>query len=107
MGSLLVGVVRRSGIVRPVLIEPPHRRIEAPCGNIGSVAHCGKLLGVTKHPVRHRLVVGDTGCDLVLVCFRNEGADIDHAHYMRFNYRAVNGYLTAARTAISAVFFPL
>lgn len=104
---LLLGLGRRSGGLREVLIEPPHCSVEPTDGDVSTLAQRCQLLAVPKNTMRDGAVLGDSSRLFVRIRTRNEGVDIDHAPEMRFNYRVVNGFLTAVHMASRAVIFPL
>lgn len=104
---LLLGLGRRSGGLREVQIEPPHCSVEPADGDVGALAQCCQLLAVPEDTMRDGAVLGNSSCLFVRIRTRNEGVDIDHAPDVRFNYRVVNGFLTAVGSSRGAVIFPL
>lgn len=81
------------------MIEPRHRRVEAPHGDVTTIAECAKLFRIAEDAMRYGRIFAGSARRLVSVQALDEGLGIDHGQHVRLFYRAVNGNLTANRAS--------
>lgn len=86
--------IRRHMTLGPVFRKPMHRGVEAAHRQITARPQTSKPLGIPEHSIRKRHLTLDLRKASIGICKRQEITYIEHARYMRFKYRSVNGLFT-------------
>jgi hypothetical protein len=87
----------------PICIKPIQCSVEPSGSDLPAITQSSKLFAIGEYAIRNRLIGVDFGGALIGICHNDKIGYLVHTHFIRLNYRFINGNLTGNATENLAV----